>query len=174
MRKICRKSNGFTLVEILVTIAIVGLMLIVSVPAFRNYKDKNDLSRGADLMQAAIYETKNLALSPQTDKKDSTGYYVIRFNSIYGNDEVAIYEAPSVDSGLNDMTLVKKFDLPQGLSLQLGDSDNIEIFYSIEDQGKIAKPTSNVELKIKHDNIEGDNNTKTIFVNHITGQVTIK
>ncbi len=172
--KVSISTTGFTLIEILVTIAIVGLMLVVSVPTFRDYKYRNDLSRGADLIQSAIYETKNLALSPQTDKNEDTGYYVIEFISGNEGNMVSIYEAASESTVFEDMILVKKFDLPEGVVLDAGSLPADGIFYSIEKQGEIIKPVENVEIKISHEDIIGSNNLKTISVNHVTGQVSIK
>lgn len=167
--------SGFTLIEILVTIAIVGLLLIVSVPAFRNYKYKNDLARGADMVQSAIYEAKNLALAPQVEKSDDVGYYVIKFTPASEGNEFYIYEAEDENTPYSSGNLVKKFDLPTGVKF-----DNTllpeGIVFSIKDQAKIVKPKDDAYIKIYHEKIKsGDKNAdRTIIVNHITGQVSIE
>lgn len=170
------KKNGFTLVEILVTISIVALLMIISIPSFRNYKYRNDLSRGADLIQSAVYEARNLALAPQTDKADDSGYYVIRFTDESNGNEVAIYEADSEITEFDNMILVKKLDLPSGILIEEGVANfpTDGIFFSIEKQGKIVKPEENSDIVIRHKNINSDNDSKTITVNHVTGQATIE
>lgn len=160
-------KNGFTLIEILVTITIVAFLLIVSIPAFRNYQYKNDLTRSADMVQSAIYETKNLSLAPQIDKQNNTTYYAINFDS--GTNQMIIYEASSDTTLPSDGTLVKTFDLPNNIIFS--DDTVANIYFSIAKQGKIVgSDTQDIIITISSDKLE-KNNTKTIEVNNITGQV---
>lgn len=170
MKQFLINDKGFTLIEILVTIAIVSLLLVISVPNFRDYKYKNDLSRGADLVQSAIYEAKNLALAPQTEKDKDTGYYAISFESDTNIMSLNEVKSEFVDSP--ERILVKKFDMPSDISFE--EDITKEIVFSIEEQGKIIKPSEDAVIKIKNKKIKSGRNIKTIFVNKVTGQVNIE
>jgi type IV pilus assembly protein PilE len=51
MRKAMNKSNGFSLIELLIVIVIVGVLLSISVPAYQNYIQE---SRRADAHAALL------------------------------------------------------------------------------------------------------------------------
>jgi prepilin-type N-terminal cleavage/methylation domain-containing protein len=164
-----KTGKGFTLVELLVTIGIVALILVVSIPSFRNYKDRNDLFRGAEIVQSAIYETRSLALSPQATKDNSTQYYMIKINH---QDSFEIYESPDIDMEDSNLKLVKTIYLPTNIVLSEvpEDIDN-GIYFSIVDQGKIVGLSNDIEFSISSTKID---NEKIIKINRVTGQVVIK
>lgn len=164
------RSKGFTLIEILVTIVIVGIILTASIPAFRNYRFRNELSQAAQMVQSSVYETRNLALAPQADKQEDTGYYVIEFNS--ETDEMLMYEAADKNGVYDEKNLVKKIYLPEKVKFSSDLSSN-KIVFSIKDQGRIVTPEEDITIGINHEKIK-NNNTKVILVNHVTGQASIE
>ena len=167
-KKIFHK-NGFTLIEILVTITIVGLLLVISVPNFRSYKNKNDLSRAAAIVQSGIYETRNLALAPGISKQEETKYYV--FSADTGENVYKISESTYLPNDIgaenSSMTLIETGNLPENVKF---DNDE-KIYFSIEKQGKIEDVEGNNPLVISHNSLK--NTTKSIETNIVTGQVTI-
>ena len=72
--------RGFTLIEVVVAMSIVVLMLGVGIPAFRGYGNRSSLEQAASEVQAAIYEAKNYALSPQIEKPTEIDRYGIKFS----------------------------------------------------------------------------------------------
>lgn len=163
-------KQGFTLIEILVTITIVGLLLVVSIPNFRSFKYKNDLARAAEIVQSGIYETRNLALAPSVDKLEATKYYVFSAEAegnIFKINEAA-YLPDQVGSETSSMTLVQTGSLPANVKFD----NNEEIYFSIEKQGKIEEIVGYNPLIISHSSLK--NIVKDIEINTVTGQVTIK
>ena len=53
-----RKINGFTLVELVITIAIVIILSVVSVPIYRSYIDKAKMSEGYALLGTILSAQK--------------------------------------------------------------------------------------------------------------------
>ena len=60
MKKIKQKSNrsGFTLVELVITIAIVIILSVISVPIYRAYIDKSKMAEGYALLGAVLSAQK--------------------------------------------------------------------------------------------------------------------
>lgn len=68
-------KSGMSLIELLVTMAIIMLLLVVGVPGYRNYSYSNDLDQAAQDVKNAILETKNMALAPAADKLSTTSVW---------------------------------------------------------------------------------------------------
>ena len=56
--KFCKKKNGFTLIELVITIAIVIILSVVSVPIYRSYIDKAEKSEAYALLGILISAQK--------------------------------------------------------------------------------------------------------------------
>lgn len=80
------KKRGFTILEVLITAAIMGMMIALLVPNIDRSLDKNNLSNDVDLFKAKLEEVRLLAGSTQQDDEalntgdatnDEIGYYGI-------------------------------------------------------------------------------------------------
>ena len=57
------KRKGVTLIELLVVITIIGILVAIMAPDFRNYTQKTDLSNTVKLVQSTLFEAFSLARS---------------------------------------------------------------------------------------------------------------
>ena len=103
-----RTGNGFTLVELLVTIAIAALLMVVAVPAFVSFKQNSQLSdavsnfiAGANAARAnAMKQGTNTYLIPNSATGWRSGWMVftdINWNQTYdanADPVISTYEAP--------------------------------------------------------------------------------
>jgi prepilin-type N-terminal cleavage/methylation domain-containing protein len=167
--------RGFTLIELLVTISIAAILMVVAIPGFKNYKNYNDLSNTAKIVQSEIYKARSLALAPTTNKLLDSDYYYLDIQGSFA----AVGECagkPSDDATVCDpaktIKEIERYSLPPTYQLINSDTSttNQRILFSILKYGKITFPTSNIHLELK--------NTKTvksvfITLNYVTGQVII-
>jgi prepilin-type N-terminal cleavage/methylation domain-containing protein len=63
-------SRGFTILELLVVVAIIGLLMSIAIPAYTEYKNMAKISRAKSeirgiLSQIAFYQTDKINLPPQ-------------------------------------------------------------------------------------------------------------
>ena len=79
---ILKRSRGFTLVELVITIAIVIILSVISVPIYRGYVDKAKMAEGYALLgvilsaQKAYYsEHGHFYYSPNNTDWDWSSYY---------------------------------------------------------------------------------------------------
>jgi prepilin-type N-terminal cleavage/methylation domain-containing protein len=80
------RSRGFSLIELLITIAIIGLMLGLLVPIVDRALGKNRLANDVELFRSKLQEVRLLAGSTQSDDevpnldpniRDQVGYYAL-------------------------------------------------------------------------------------------------
>lgn len=156
-------SKGFTLVELMVAIAIMGLMLGFLIPGLRGYEQRNRLDRTAQNIRGTILETKNYALAPRSSATNNPEFYSIHFLPAIGSNpgKYQIFEG-------NNAVPNKLFTLPDGVSFGTLPTN---IDFSIPEQGKIINQTEDViTVQIQDTN----NNVRNIIINKETGQVEIK
>jgi prepilin-type N-terminal cleavage/methylation domain-containing protein len=76
----CRRNEGFTLVEILIIIAIIGLLAVIAIPQFIGYRSRAiDAQLKSDLRNAAVavesYFTKNSVYPASVTEIESYGFH---------------------------------------------------------------------------------------------------
>jgi type II secretion system protein H len=69
------RQEGFSLVELIVVIALISIVSAISVPAWQGYKDKTNLKTAAREVTADISDAKQRAVA------ENTSIYRITFNS---------------------------------------------------------------------------------------------
>ena len=74
--KFCKSKTGFTLVELVIVIAIVIILSVISVPIYRGYVDKAKMAEGYALLGTII--------SAQKAYYSEHGNFLNRFNSSAG------------------------------------------------------------------------------------------
>lgn len=116
------RSGGFTLVELLVTLSIIGLLLVVGIPAFKKFSQNQVLLASAKEAKNAILETQALSLAPKISAGSVSGSlksYRIVFDSLAGdNQSFGIYEIYVDKIGAEtNRSLIKNFQLSQSIKL---------------------------------------------------------
>lgn len=155
-------KKGFTLVEMMVTVAIIGIMLISAIPAYGKYAERQKLNQAAKEVASVIRQAQNLALAPDENKPsgvDSPNSYAF----VCDNQTYEIRYAKDQELLTNYKTFPS---LPKNISFDLSQ----KIIFRIP-SGKIAN-TGNIVIVLK-DNKLTSRNTKTITINAETGQVEI-
>ena len=106
-----RRQDGFTLVELMVVVAIIGLLSAVAIPNFQKYQARSKTSE-AKLQLAAIYTAEQSFYSDyniyhtclrymgyDAEEEISSRYYTVGFNAIGAIDDTMY--ASATNSGLN-------------------------------------------------------------------------
>jgi type IV pilus assembly protein PilA len=60
-----RRNNGFTLIELMIVVAIIGILAAIAIPAYQNYTIRAKVSEGltaADAIKSAMWDTPRITV----------------------------------------------------------------------------------------------------------------
>ena len=115
-------KSGFTLLEILLVIVLIGLLAALSTPIYNNYKLKNDLTVAVNVTAQSLYRAQILSQAVDGDSSWGvnilTGNIVIYKGTSYATRDINFDEqyeiSPQISiSGQNDIVFNKFSGLPQ-------------------------------------------------------------
>lgn len=81
MRRTPNDARGFTLVELLTVLAVMGILLAISIPAVAGYLHSSRLTGAVNMLAADIHQTRSLATMQRRTYQiafDSTSYSVVQ------------------------------------------------------------------------------------------------
>lgn len=166
-----KKNLGFTLIELIITISIMGLMTAVLLPAMRSYERHNKLESAAEQLKSTLTEARTMALAPRAEDSGVNRYGVrICQNDYeigYTQEDKFVSDCNAVSNPTNDPWQVitkKSFGNKVKLTAKCpsdGSFPETEIGFSVPKGNVVVNREYNYTNQIPGANCNIDNNTKT-------------
>lgn len=163
------RAAGFTLIELVVTMAIIGLLLATGVPAFRAYGRQVEFEQEVDTVAAAIRTAQTLSLAPEASKASEVTAYGVAVDAATNQVAVGRY---SEEAALRQRSVVQTSTL--GPTITIESAPSAPILFPIRSQGEplLADPAG-LRIVLTHRQLR-TNNSRTIVVQAVTGQVSVE
>ncbi len=171
-------QSGFSLVELLISIAIITVLLGVGVPAFRTYGRQSELRQAATDIQLALLQAHNLSLAPEADRPPTAdldvGYYAVAFDPAGGFRVVRGVDSRAIGFTISELSNPEAHTLPSGISFVSNPAPPNYIGYRVgANGGLLASPSGSLRISVISSRLPSGENTIDIDVLPVTGQVTI-
>jgi len=104
-----RKNEGFTLIELMIVIAIIGILAAIAIPQFSAYRTRSynaaaeaDLRNAATAQEAYYVDKQTYVAAPQTNLTGSTyGFYTSQGVTVDGTAGTQLYTMTALNSSGN-------------------------------------------------------------------------
>lgn len=93
-----RQWQGMTLIELMVTIGIIGLLLVIATPSLNAMQTRQSLRTAQRGVQSALYRLEQLTLAPQIADQTAAGesYDVIGYGLLFYNQTAGTAVSPRI------------------------------------------------------------------------------
>ncbi len=136
-------NRGFTLIELMVTVAILAILLTIGVPSMTSFFDRQKVVAAAEALYSALQETKSEAISRSQ---------TVRFVHNLGSSEYAISTVATTACSASSLN---------GCTISIGGAAVVNKFNNVVfDDVTITEPTTSVDF----DGIRGGVSAKSTYV----------
>lgn len=85
----CRGASGFSLVELIITLVLLGIVMAIAVPSYRGWVDNSNLKGAGRMISSDFYDTRGRAMAENraytiTYNPDPTNTYRIQAAAVNG------------------------------------------------------------------------------------------
>ncbi|WP_279145906.1 pilin [Photobacterium carnosum] len=97
-----KKQQGFTLIELMIVVAIIGVLSAVAIPAYKDYVTKSEVASAMATMKALITP---LELDIQEKGVNGT-HSLANIGTVSGANPLGVIQAPSVTSAASSIQFI--------------------------------------------------------------------
>ena len=151
-----KKEKGFTLIEILIVVALIGILSVVSITSMKSGQDQNKLKAAQAETESIIKLAQSYALQGKKQGNIVPKYYGVKF-SVDGKNYSFCSNLNDTDVDCNN--LIENYQFKNGVMLSAGQGTQIsfDIPYG---NCRLSSASDNLTLTFKF-----DNNSRGIIVN---------
>jgi type IV pilus assembly protein PilA len=114
-----RKQQGFTLIELMIVVAIIGILAAIAIPAYQDYTVRSKVTEGLNAAGAAKTSVADAWLSLGTFPADQNAAGLVA-NTEYASDYVVSMTYARVNNSAGNLTVVLN-----GTTLGIGNNADI-------------------------------------------------
>jgi prepilin-type N-terminal cleavage/methylation domain-containing protein len=150
-RGLCRRTAGFSLVELCIALVLLGIVLAIAVPSYRGWAANTNLKGAARMVSSDVFDTRARALSESRT-------YTITYNP----DPASTYTIQAAAAnGLPAVSVTKTFDEFGGVRLASVNLGMAAYTITIQSRGTVSSPAGTATIGVT--NVRNSTGTITVL-----------